>query len=485
MSTSSPPLCPRPPESSGRLCEAGTHHCSIRSPDSGFWLFLQWLPHLESRFTERCRYYGCGLVIPECLETCWILDLGSGSGRDCYMLSKLVGEKGHVTGIDMTDAQVEVAKKHVDYHMKKFGYQVPNVDFIHGYMEKLGDAGLKDESYDIVISNGVINLSPDKRAVLQEAYRVLKAGGEMYFSDVYASCDLPEDIRKHRVLWGECLGGALWWKDLYRLAEEVGFCPPRLVTASRITINNKELESVVGDCQFVSATFRLFKVPKKGPAERCQVIYNGGITGHEKELEFDANFTFKVQGSPPGVVNRHACVSFTAPPRWISKPRARGSAYTSPSALCDCNVAPPAAQQPCTEGASSGGGPKYSNAALSSSILYCGNTQHRGRVAGNGERLARHGVAVPDGGSCREEGSCATSGRGRRGSGCRNCSHFTELQVCRGVPDPTGCREGAGTWGLLSCKSKGPICNSCTFSREPEKHHPSLSSGKRSLIHSS
>ncbi|XP_032622782.1 arsenite methyltransferase isoform X2 [Chelonoidis abingdonii] len=269
-------------------------------------------------------YYGCGLVIPQCLETCWILGLGSGSGRDCYMLSKLVGEKGHVTGIDMTDAQVEVAKKHIDYHMKKFGYQVPNVDFIHGYMEKLGDAGLKDESYDIVISNCVINLSPDKRAVLQEAYRVLKAGGEMYFSDVYASCDLPEDIRKHRVLWGECLGGALWWKDLYRIAEEVGFCPPRLVTASRITINNKELESVIGDCQFVSATFRLFKVPRKGAAERCQVIYNGRVTGHEEELEFDANFTFKVQGSPPGVVNHHASVSFTAPPCWISKPRARG-----------------------------------------------------------------------------------------------------------------------------------------------------------------
>uniref|UniRef100_K7F8K2 Arsenite methyltransferase n=1 Tax=Pelodiscus sinensis TaxID=13735 RepID=K7F8K2_PELSI len=238
------------------------------------------------------RYYGCGLVIPECLETCWILDLGSGSGRDCYMLSKLVGEKGHVTGIDMTDTQVEVAKKHIDYHMKKFGYQVPNVDFIHGYMEKLGDAGLKDESYHIVISNCVINLSPDKRAVLQEAYRVLKAPAERVFSGIHR-CDLPEDIRKHRVLWGECLGGALWWKDLYRIAEDVGFCPPRLVTASRITINNKELESVVGDCQFVSATFRLFKVPLKGPAEPCQVIYNGGITGHEKELELDANFTFK------------------------------------------------------------------------------------------------------------------------------------------------------------------------------------------------
>ncbi|XP_064320126.1 arsenite methyltransferase isoform X3 [Phalacrocorax carbo] len=120
------------------------------------------------------RYYGCGLVIPECLASCQILDLGSGSGRDCYLLSQLVGEQGHVTGIDMTEGQVEVAKKHIAYHMDKFGYQKPNVEFLHGYMEKLGDAGLADESYDIIISNCVINLSPDKRAVLQEVYRVLK-----------------------------------------------------------------------------------------------------------------------------------------------------------------------------------------------------------------------------------------------------------------------------------------------------------------------
>lgn len=121
------------------------------------------------------RYYGCGLVIPECLTSCWILDLGSGSGRDCYLLSQLVGEQGHVTGIDMTEGQVrhgsgapphpssstptsfpsscqvEVAKKHIAYHMDKFGYQKPNVEFFHGYMEKLGDAGLADESYDIVM----------------------------------------------------------------------------------------------------------------------------------------------------------------------------------------------------------------------------------------------------------------------------------------------------------------------------------------------
>ncbi|KAM9197843.1 arsenite methyltransferase isoform 2-T2 [Dugong dugon] len=239
------------------------------------------------------RYYGCGLVIPECLESCWILDLGSGSGRDCYALSQLVGEKGHVTGIDMTKSQVEVAKNYVKYHMEKYGFQASNVTFIHGYIEKLGEAGIKNESYDIVISNCVINLVPDKQQVLQEVYRVLKYGGELYFSDVYANLELPEEIRKHKVLWGECLGGALYWKDLAILAQKIGFCPPRLVTANLITIQNKELERVVGDCRFVSATFRLFKLPKTGPAKRCQVIYNGGITGHEKELVFDANFTFK------------------------------------------------------------------------------------------------------------------------------------------------------------------------------------------------
>ncbi|XP_021506160.1 arsenite methyltransferase isoform X2 [Meriones unguiculatus] len=238
-------------------------------------------------------YYGCGLVVPERLENCHILDLGSGSGRDCYALSQLVGETGHVTGIDMTKVQVEVAKAYLGYHMEKFGFQTPNVTFLHGCIEKLADAGIQNESYDIVISNCVINLVPDKEQALREVYRVLKHGGELYFSDVYASLEVPEDIKSHKILWGECLGGALYWKDLAIIAQKIGFCSPRLVTANIITVQNTELESVIGDCRFVSATFRLFKLPKTEPAKRCQVVYSGGITGHEKELIFDANFTFK------------------------------------------------------------------------------------------------------------------------------------------------------------------------------------------------
>ncbi|XP_066549399.1 arsenite methyltransferase isoform X2 [Amia ocellicauda] len=239
------------------------------------------------------KYYGCGLVVPECLEGCSVLDLGSGSGQDCYMLSQLVGENGHITGIDMTKEQLTVARKYIDYHTEKFGFKKSNVDFVEGYIEALGEAGLTENTYDIIISNCVINLSPDKAAVLREAYTVLKDGGELYFSDVYCNKTLPEEIKTCKVLWGECLGGALCWEDLARLAEEVGFSIPRLVTANRISVDNKELESLIGDYKFVSATYRLFKIPKNCPRVGCQVIYNGNITGSEEVLEFDVNYMFK------------------------------------------------------------------------------------------------------------------------------------------------------------------------------------------------
>ncbi|XP_076584585.1 arsenite methyltransferase [Chaetodon auriga] len=238
------------------------------------------------------RYYGCGLVVPECLEGCRILDLGSGSGRDCYMLSQLVGEKGHVTGIDMTEDQLEVAKAYVDHHMKEFGFKKVNVNFVQGFIEALTEAGLEKNSFDIIISNCVVNLSPDKKRVLAEAYSVLQDGGELYFSDVYSSGRLTEEIKNHKVLWGECIGGALWWKDLLQLAEEVGFSPPRLVTAKFISVGNKELQDVLGDFKFISATYRLFKVPK-GNAKPCLVKYKGNIAGVEESFPFDCRYTFK------------------------------------------------------------------------------------------------------------------------------------------------------------------------------------------------
>ncbi|CAH1778283.1 unnamed protein product [Owenia fusiformis] len=237
------------------------------------------------------KYYGCGLCIPTTLEDMSILDLGSGSGRDCYILSKLVGKNGHVVGIDMTDEQLEVANKYIDYHREKFGFAKSNVEFVKGYIEKLGEAGLKDNTFDIIVSNCVINLSPDKHAVIAEAYRVLKEGGELYFSDVYADRELSDDIRKHKVLWGECIAGALYWKDFVDISKKVGFSRPRLVEAGIIEVTKPELKEVLGDAKFVSVTYRMFKLPKtEKPAS--QVIYEGNIEDSEKEFKLDYNHIF-------------------------------------------------------------------------------------------------------------------------------------------------------------------------------------------------
>jgi 2-polyprenyl-3-methyl-5-hydroxy-6-metoxy-1,4-benzoquinol methylase len=112
------------------------------------------------------RFYGCGSPLPEGLEGCTVLDIGSGSGRDCYVASKLVGPHGKVIGVDMTDEQLAVARKHVEWHTKKYGYDKPNVTFVKGVIEDLTTVGIKDASVDVCVSNCVLNLSPNKPQVL-------------------------------------------------------------------------------------------------------------------------------------------------------------------------------------------------------------------------------------------------------------------------------------------------------------------------------
>lgn len=238
------------------------------------------------------RYYGCGLVIPQKLEGMTVLDLGCGSGQDCFALSKLVGPKGHVTGLDMTDEQLDVANKYIQYHTEKFGFSTPNVNFVKGFIEKLTASGIQENSIDIIVSNCVINLSPDKAAVIAEAYKVLKVGGELYFSDIYADRDLPESARKHEVLWGECVSGALCWKELYNLARTAGFSSPRLVTAAPVPIDREDFQQILGDARFVSVTYRLFKLPCEHHAAR-QVIYSGEISGCDDSFQLDHRNTFK------------------------------------------------------------------------------------------------------------------------------------------------------------------------------------------------
>lgn len=236
------------------------------------------------------KYYGCGLVTPLALDGARILDLGSGSGRDVYALAQLVGPKGEVVGIDMTQEQIAVARSHIDWHAEKFGFKKSNVRFLDGYIEKLGELDLKPGSFDIIVSNCVINLSPDKLAVLRGAYDLLKPGGEMYFADVYADRRLPDAVRKDPVLLGECLGGALYWNDFHALAKEAGFLDPRLVADRPLGVTDEALAAKVGPAKFFSATYRLFKLPDLEPM--CEdygqaVVYKGGVPHAEDMFILD------------------------------------------------------------------------------------------------------------------------------------------------------------------------------------------------------
>ncbi|MGE0113603.1 MAG: methyltransferase domain-containing protein [Steroidobacteraceae bacterium] len=265
-----------------------------------------WLKPVLSRIHPEVlsRYYGCGLICPPSLEGCRVLDLGSGAGRDVYALAQLVGPTGAVIGVDMTEEQLAVANAHRAYHVEAFGFD--NVEFKQGYIERLAELNLANASFDVIVSNCVINLSPDKDAVLSEVQRLLKPGGEFYFSDVYADRRVPDTVRNDPELYGECLGGALYWNDFIRLAHRHGFTDPRLVEDRPLDITDAKLAARTGTIQFFSATYRLFKLDALESA--CEdygqaVIYRGTVPNHphrfvlDKHHDIEAGKVFPVCGN--------------------------------------------------------------------------------------------------------------------------------------------------------------------------------------------
>lgn len=236
------------------------------------------------------RYYGCGLVLPEQLRGLKILDLGCGAGRDVYALSALVGERGEVVGIDMTEQQLEIAKQHQGYHADQFGFNKSNVTFIQGDLDQLANLDLPKNHFDLVVSNCVINLVPNKQRVLNAVFDLLKPGGEMYFSDVYSDRRIPAKLANDEVLYGECLSGALYWRDFLEFSKQAGFTDPRMVKSRPLTIENAQLQQKVAHIQFYSATYRLFKID--GLETACEdygqaVIYQGSLDHQPNSFSLD------------------------------------------------------------------------------------------------------------------------------------------------------------------------------------------------------
>jgi len=196
----------------------------------------------------------------------------------------------------MTKELLDIANAHVAHFTASLGYPQPNLQFVQGYIEFLGDAGIKPNSLDLVISNCVINLSPDKKRVLANVYEALREGGEFYFSDVYCDRRLPESVRTHEVLLGECIGGALYIEDFRRLCHHVGFTDPRILSTSPITIEDEELKELVGEARFYSITFRLFKLQDLETLSEDygqHATYRGTIPGHKNSYTLDDHHKFE------------------------------------------------------------------------------------------------------------------------------------------------------------------------------------------------
>ena len=178
---------------------------------------------------------GCGnpLAIAELKPGEVVLDLGSGGGIDCFLAARKVGPQGRVIGLDMTPDMIKLARRNA----RKLG--MANVIFDYGEMEEIP---LLDASVDVIISNCVINLSPDKDAVFGEAYRVLRPGGRLSVSDMVVDGDLPQVIRDNLSAWAGCLAGALDESDYLSKIRAAGFERVEVLSHDYADISEAELE---------------------------------------------------------------------------------------------------------------------------------------------------------------------------------------------------------------------------------------------------
>jgi SAM-dependent methyltransferase len=181
-----------------------------------------------------------------------VLDLGSGGGIDVLLAARKVGENGRVIGVDFSEKMIDVARRNAEK------MDVKNVEFRLGDLENLP---VEDESIDVVISNCVVNLVPDKEKVFKEAYRVLKSGGRMIISDMVTDKKLPQSIRNNPVLWSSCIGGALPEREYVEAVERAGFQNVKIAERG-ISIERKRQGVCEGEFQGVKVYHVIVKARK-------------------------------------------------------------------------------------------------------------------------------------------------------------------------------------------------------------------------------
>jgi arsenite methyltransferase len=174
-----------------------------------------------------------------------VLDLGSGAGNDCFVARAIVGESGKVTGIDFTDAMTEKARA----NNAKLGYT--NVEFIQGDIEEMP---LPDNKFDVIVSNCVLNLVPDKQQAFSEIYRVLKPDGHFCVSDVVIKGELPEKLQKDAEMYAGCVSGASNVDDYLEIINDQGFKDIVIHKEKVISIPENVLEKYLSKEEIISFT---------------------------------------------------------------------------------------------------------------------------------------------------------------------------------------------------------------------------------------
>ena len=267
--------------------------------------------------------YGCGT--PAGLDTVrpgeTVLDIGSGGGIDCFEASRRVGPSGRVIGIDMTDTMLAIARRNAPVVAKNLGYASSNVEFRKGIAEAMP---VEDGSTDLIISNCVINLAPDKRKVFREMFRVLRPGGRFTISDIVADQIVPQYLVHDAEKWGDCLSGALTVGDYVGGMVEAGFLGIHQVK----TVPWQRIDGI----QFLSITLTGYRLPPASSSGRARfATLLGPFSAATDELgqtyrrgapqPIDARMA-QLLGAPPFqrlfVLSESPTVIDTSDPRWTA-----------------------------------------------------------------------------------------------------------------------------------------------------------------------
>ena len=232
-------------------CGASSNCC-----DTTYTIFADDYSELQGYNADADLALGCG--IPTAYTSIkggnWVLDLGSGAGNDCFVARSFVGDSGKVVGIDFTPQMVEKARKNV----QKLGFT--NVEFIEGDIEEMP---LAENQFDIVISNCVLNLVPNKQKAFSEIHRVLKPNGSFAISDVVLIGNLPEKLLNDAVMYAGCVSGALEKSEYLQIVSDTGFKNIEVKKEKRIEIPDEILKNYLTDNEletFKNGTKGIFSI---------------------------------------------------------------------------------------------------------------------------------------------------------------------------------------------------------------------------------